>query len=261
MYSGVYLSLFNFSLTLYMSIVALKRKSQRFQSHISAKGFSLNGGHRNIGAVGQTNLGRSVTRTPFRGTEPMGHGGCCGTYVRTISNSGSCCSNDPTIIKPTTKTTKGFIYSTIKHPTVIYNTSCAECLPIWPWVKDTSSLNKSQGVYIKNVVGEVARRDTEKSGDGSAPDAGINPCNTECNTKGFIGGRKIHRHPYAKTVSKATSAENYMRTSLLKNNCLPTPPGKKPFPVALNNAGGCAANYTTIEQAIEAGVYSDVLCA
>ena len=73
--------------SLYMSIVALKRKSRGHKATISgigSQGFSLNGGYRNHGSVGPTNLGRSVTRTPFRGPEPMGHGGCCGTYIRNI---------------------------------------------------------------------------------------------------------------------------------------------------------------------------------
>ena len=45
-----------------MSIVALKRNSRRFQVSISGKGnngFALNGTHRNIGAVGVTNLAKS----------------------------------------------------------------------------------------------------------------------------------------------------------------------------------------------------------
>ena len=49
-----------------MSIVVLKKKSLRFQNTISGKekdGFSLVGGHRNIGSVGPTNLAKSVTRT------------------------------------------------------------------------------------------------------------------------------------------------------------------------------------------------------
>ena len=60
-----------------MSIVALKRNSRRYQATISGRGhegFSLVGGHRNIGSVGPTNLAKSVTRTPFRGTAPMGNG-------------------------------------------------------------------------------------------------------------------------------------------------------------------------------------------
>ena len=243
-----------------MSIVALKRNSRRFQAHISggSQGFSLNGGRRNIGTVGQTNLGRSVTRTPFRGTEPIGHGGSNGQYIKIVNNSGSCCTNDPNVIKRSNKNTKGLIYSTIKYPTSVYNDSCTTCQTIWPWTKDTSALNYSQGSHIQKLVGEVARRDDEKKNDGSAPDAGINNFSIDCDAaSSFIGGRKVVRQCYSKTVSTATSAENYMRTSLLKKNCLPTPPNKKPFPMTLNHNGGCFINYLTPEEARAAGQLSD----
>ena len=70
---------------IYMSIVVLKNKSRsnpRF-APISGRGkdgFSLNGGYRNIGAVGQFRMISNTTRTPFRGTHPMGNGGKYGAY-------------------------------------------------------------------------------------------------------------------------------------------------------------------------------------
>lgn len=87
-----------------MSIHTLKVKSNRFQNKISGginnpNGFSLVGGHRNLPYVGQTSLSKSVTRTPFRGNLPMGHGGNNGKFKISIVNSGSCCFNDPNIIK------------------------------------------------------------------------------------------------------------------------------------------------------------------
>ena len=112
-----------------MSIVVLKRKSKMYQYPISGKhnlGFALNGTLRNIGEVGPTNLANSVTRTPFRGDEPMGNGGCKSKkimygganrgscpehYPLVISNSGSCCVNDPNIVKVSTKNTKGMLSS------------------------------------------------------------------------------------------------------------------------------------------------------
>ena len=79
-----------------MSIVAMKRKSRRFKAPISGgtKGFSLNGGLRNQGWIGQTNLGRAKVGTVFRGAFPMGSGGCCGTYVINTQNSGASRTND-----------------------------------------------------------------------------------------------------------------------------------------------------------------------
>ena len=95
-----------------MSIVALKRKSRHYKARISGQGkdgFSLNGGHRNQGWVGQGVRGRSLTGTPYRGVAPMGNGGHLGRYVKKISNrSGSqCCTNDSSIIKRSTMNNMG----------------------------------------------------------------------------------------------------------------------------------------------------------
>lgn len=171
-----------------MSIVALKRKSTRFQQHISggSQGFSLNGGYRNIGAVGQPNLGRSKL--------------------------GSCCSNDSSIIKSSSKNTKGYIDSTIKHPTSVYN-SCVSC-PSGVNFNDNSPLNHSQSTYIHKVIAKVAKCE-------DVPDNNVKACSADCDAASYhIGGRKITRRFYSKTVDSATSAENYMRTSLLKQNCI-----------------------------------------
>jgi hypothetical protein len=94
-----------------MSIHTLKVKSNRFQNKISGginnpNGFSLVGGYRNLPYIGQTSLSKSVTRTPFRGNLPMGHGGSNGEFKISIANSGSCCFNDPNIIKKSVGSSK-----------------------------------------------------------------------------------------------------------------------------------------------------------
>ena len=120
-----------------MSIVAMKRKtiaktnisgSGRVQQWMvqgpygpsntpvvtPGTGFSINGGHRNQGYVGQTSLSRSIVRTPFRGANPVGTGGCCSTYSdHVISNCGNCLNN-PDYIKPSVLTTKGMLAKKLK---------------------------------------------------------------------------------------------------------------------------------------------------
>jgi hypothetical protein len=113
-----------------MSIVALKRKTAAlYGPHAAVGGFSLNGSMRSVGP-GQQSLATSVTRTPFRGTVPMGHGGGArcrvrgirgraakcnshGDYVVNICNSGSCCTPDSTV-KRSTMTTAGMLESRYK---------------------------------------------------------------------------------------------------------------------------------------------------
>ena len=138
-----------------MSIVVLKKKSKRYENIVSGKnnsGFSLNGTLRNIGTVGNTNLAKSVTRTPFIGTEPKGNGGCrsklfygnknqgncLNSYPKIILNSGSCCTNDPSIIKPSVKNTKGRLNSLLEN--------CAENNIIFKTRK-----NSDQSEYIKKI--------------------------------------------------------------------------------------------------------------
>lgn len=239
-----------------MSIVALKRNSKRYKARVSGqgnKGFSLNGGHRNQGWVGQGVRGRSLTGTPYRGVAPMGNGGCCGTYVEKINNrSSNCCTNDVDIIKRSTMNTLGYIDSSITYPTSVFNTSCVDgkCPKIQNWVKDFSPLNHGQGEQIFKKAREhgkcVIRVD----------DAGLDKCDTDCDAASYhIGGKKFVREPYYKTTNKfATGGIEYQRTGLMKSKNLPTPDCKAPYPMALNHNGNCQTNFMTGEEAIKGGM-------
>ena len=237
-----------------MSINVLKKKSERFQYPISGKGhngFSLVGGYRNIGAVGQTNLAKSVSRTRFRGIIPMGHGGNNGEFKIVINNSGSCCGNDSSIIKPTVKTNKDAILHQNKWMHSAYPRL---------WVKNgaTEVENFSQGEYIKNKVVKSATCVVSKTDAGmdscGAPE-GSTPENRKCAAASYyIGGKKYIRQPYTKMLNNlAVSSSEYMRSSLLKKNNLPTPPCLAPFPFVQNNQD-CIRSYLTPEQAIAGGL-------
>jgi len=106
-----------------MSIVTLKKKSRALHtSHSTPDGFSLNGRVRLMG-IGE-HLGRSVTRTPFAGIGPKGHGGGArcrvggmharatkcggGPFHDVVSNSGSC-HTPQTRIKKSSMTTSGML--------------------------------------------------------------------------------------------------------------------------------------------------------
>lgn len=94
-----------------MSLAVLKKKSQTKYSKnmaVGRDGFSLQGKLRNFGTPGKTNLGRSVTRTPFRGTVPVGNGGCCGGYEVNVVSTGDCCTQQ-TLVKPSVVSTKGML--------------------------------------------------------------------------------------------------------------------------------------------------------
>jgi len=243
-----------------MSIVALKRNSRRFQVPISADGFSLNGGHRNIGQVGSTNLAKSVTRTPFRGAIPMGHGGKLGTYPVAIYNSGSCCTNDSAIVKLSTKNTKGHIYEAFKYP-ICPAGNCGKGSQ-QNWVQDTSAENFSQGLYIHNVVAATGSCVGQKNERLLADMP--NKCPMTVNNLGeqvqckagtyHIGGKKYYQTYYAKTNGAgAIQSSDYMRSLLQKRHCLPTPPNRQHFPPNVNH-DGCDINALTPAEAIAVGL-------
>jgi hypothetical protein len=76
-------------------------------------------------------------------------------------------------------------------------------------------------------------------------DAGIKQCNEQC---------KRSHNTYSKNVTDgAMSSGEYTDTVLYKNNCLPTPACKKPFPMILNR-NGCLTEYYTPQEAIDAGL-------
>lgn len=104
-----------------MSLAVLKRKTfhggnPRVDSisGVGGAGFSLNGGNRNVGGVGRFRMVSNVTRTRFRGITPMGSGGNHGSYAQTASSSGSCSSNDSSIVKNSVISTKGMLENKYK---------------------------------------------------------------------------------------------------------------------------------------------------
>jgi hypothetical protein len=277
-----------------MSIVALKRKSRRFQAPISGRGkngFSLVGGHRNVGVVGTTNLAKSVTRTTekfiSKGKDSTGHiigdsvprgwGGCCNTYKVVIHNSGSCCcstnvpctsncgcTNDSDIIKPTVKNTAGMLanrYRGIYHGAYKKPTT-ANPHPVFAWVQSGLTYeNSTQGTYVDKL--------TRQSGQCNLPSVGISglckkysssatagQCMCKCcSGDHYIGAKKFPYAPYTKNLGFMSSSE-YQKTELMKENCLPTTAANTHFPNTLG-AGSklsvCRQTFKTIEEAKAAG--------
>ena len=248
-----------------MSIVALKNKAHAmYDSHSRGNdGFSLNGKSRFTSGVG-ANLGRSVTRTPFRGTEPMGHGGgprcrvsgiearvnhCNGPqYPRFVANSGTCITRQY-LVKPSVMNTSGMIQSRfmgILHGTYprvwvqspqISNAMLQEklsseavaaaCQPVFP--EDATPEEKAE------VAAACEKRAIEKSGTGSVE--ATNGCG-----------------PYTKSnsaVGPLASEEYLMRikSPLLNPTC-----DKVPFPIPFSASSGCKSFYATWQEAQKAGL-------
>lgn len=125
-----------------MSLATLKKKTAAKYNNMSVNrpNFSLNGTRRSQGYVGQDTLGRSLSRTPMNGNVPRGHGGCCGTYVRSnIVQSCVTSLNDPLVVKPSVKGTSGQLAKWLHTPT--YNIA----------KPDTTSNVNTQQDYISRL--------------------------------------------------------------------------------------------------------------
>ena len=268
-----------------MSLVTLKKKSRhnRRIAPISGRGingFSLNGGHRNIGGIGQFRMISNTTRTPFRGTEPMGNGGRGGQYYNKPANSGSCCTNDNSIIKKSSLNTAGMIDTKYKWTKGTY--------PNY-WVQDDDNsyrVTRDQATYIKNLTqqcGASVFTNVQSNGNcGTTVDSPNSDFIYSCSgNKGacsyYIGTRKYIRTPYVKNLNQpAKSQGQYISTGgVAIRQCLPTPVNKQPFPMKLHHAtptqlssyrigvpasststngvGGCQTNYLTWKEAKDAG--------
>jgi hypothetical protein len=223
-----------------MSIVALKRKSHAlWDSHSrGSDGFSLNGKTRFTSGVG-ANLGKSVTRTPFKGTEPKGHGGgprcrvagiparvnhCSGPeYPRVVANSGTC-STLQTLVKPSVQTTAAMIEA--RHMGIFHGT--------YPrvWVQPPQLSNTT---YKEKQAAVAAACTTNSKGEGSIEW-----------TRGC--------GPYAKPEGPQTTDEHLLR---LTARCKYPPCDKVPFPIPFTGRAGCTSFYATWEEAQKAGL----LCA
>ena len=262
---------------LYMSIAILKKKSRhnRRIAPISGRGvdgFSLNGGTRNHGGIGQFRMISNTTRTPYRGTEPMGNGGHLGTYYNKPFNSGSCCFNDNTIIKKSTMNTAGMIDTKYKWTKGTYPN-------YWVQEDDNSyQMNGDQATYIRNLTqatGACVFTNVQNNGvcgtTVQSPNSDyIYSCKGNSAACSYhIGGKKYIRMPYAKNLNQPAVSQGQYITGggVFNKECLPTPASKKPFPMNLNHssaqksgtkttsetASGCYTNYLTWQDAYNAG--------
>lgn len=236
-----------------MSLVTLKKKIQAQKNISTEEGFSLKGTTRNISGIG-SNPNKRPVRTIFKGTSPTGYGGLPSRdTTQRVRAKGSNFSlyilnNNTTQVTiksvPTsTMTTKGLLLSKVYHPTKSSdNSGCGkeEQCPIW-WVKNFNPLAKTQSEYIKTKKIKCSVED-----DGS----GV----VGCKNTYFIGTRKISKNTYHKTTtSGAITSGEFTEMNVLQNNCLPTPPCKKPFPFILNK-NGCNQDYVTPQEAQAAGL-------
>ena len=202
-----------------MSIVALKRNSKRFQVPISSTshGFSLNGGHRNQRSIYSTNLS-----------------------ALSSSQSNICLGdgNDSSIVKTSTKNTKGYLYSSISFPTCSIGQTCGTGNNV-NWVKNFSPENRSAGQHTVDKVKATAAA--------CINDTGNNEDAVCCKARSYhIGGKRYYTSYNDKKTTDylhlkgAISAGEYLKAGLLKYkkyDCNTTFDSIAPEPKSLLNSG------------------------
>ena len=174
-----------------MSLATLKAKSLTMygKTHSTKDGFSLNGPLRQHSLY--ENLGRSVTRTPFRGPAPMGHGmgsrcrvggwrarTCGSSYPITIHRS--CLGTPQTLVKRSTMNEKGLIET--KYTGILHGT--------YP---RTHVFKVEKENYIETIVRDVLAC----------------PVQTDDYTQGTQKDKKVRCTPYTKTILDMNYARYY----------------------------------------------------
>ena len=152
-----------------MSLATLKKKTAAKYNNMSVNkpSFSLNGTRRSQGYVGQDTLGRSLPNTPMNGNVARGHGGCCGTYLRSnIVQSGVTSTNDPSVVKSSVTGTSGQL-ATWLH-TSLYNVA----------KPDTTNNINTQQDYISRVEQQAIKETALTKEVGNICNvAKVNSCN------------------------------------------------------------------------------------
>jgi hypothetical protein len=207
------------------------------------KGFSINGGHRNVGYIGK-NYKFSKQGTPFRGVYPRGNGGTFGQYAT---------PNPLYNVKETIVLGDQYLY--IK-PSVLSNYGMLRKKYKWAyngkypnyWVQPVYSGNqtdtKSSWFYTQQKsAANMCNIDINKSekfiGD-------INKCGpTLCGTPALYTYNDMARNaPYTKTTNQPMSSSEY--TLYIQRGCANPTGATKPFPYAVQTGSSQSAAGTSI---------------
>ena len=236
-------------------------------------GFSINGGHRNVGGVGR-DMKMSKSGTPYRGTEPIGWGGSYGTYpsatlVGSISATGiqstgavpNAKSKQP-VVEPVLNSrivdTMGTQYLYIK-PSVLSTYGMLDKKYRWAyygqypnyWVQPNYTGNQtdtgSQWLYIQNkAAANTCNIKVNNVGTYEGHYVGCGPtlCTPGRSTAGFKYNNMSRNAPYTKTLYQPVSYGQY--NLYITRGCNNPIGPQKPFPYAVSTGSSQSASGTSI---------------
>lgn len=183
-------------------------------------GFSINGGNRNVGYVGQTmNMGKNGTS--YKGIYPRGAGGCCGNYynAQPVMNSArvNTLGDQYKYIKPSVLSTRGMLRKK-------YRWAYSGVYPNY-WVKQVGgsanlSDNYSSGLYTSNLTSEmdcVVDTNDEDKYVGYIVEHGPFGCN-KTNGGRYTYDKAVGNAPYSKQLKEPRTSGQY--TTRVQKPCI-----------------------------------------
>jgi len=221
-------------------------------------GFSINGGHRNVGYVGKT-YGMSKSGTPYRGTQPIGFGGTYGKYPSAtlvgeysgaVPNAGSKQAVVQPVLNSSEINTMGTQYIYVK-PSVLSTKGMLEKRYKWIhngqypnyWVQPNYTGNQtdsaSQGLYIQNLAAaNTCNLKVNNIGTYEGHKVGCGPtlCTPGRSTARFKFNDMARNAPYTKTLYQPVSYGQY--NLYLTRGCNNPVGPQKPFPFAVQTGTG-----------------------
>ena len=227
-------------------------------------GFSINGGHRNVGGVGR-DMKMSKSGTPYRGTEPIGFGGTYGKYpsatlvgtnsngvqsTGAIPNAGSKQAAVQPVLNSRIVDTMGTQYLYIKPSSLStygmlrqkYRWAYTGKYPNY-WVQPNYTGDQtdtaSQGLYIQNLASantlNIKVNNTETYVDNIIK-SGPTLCTPGRSTARFTYNDMARNGPYTKTLGQPVSYGQY--NLYLTRGCNNPVGPQKPFPFAVQTGTG-----------------------
>ena len=247
---------------------ALKEAIQNY----GAVGFSINGGHRNIGGVGR-DMKMSKSGTPYRGTQPIGWGGTLGRYpsatlagsttdniqsTGAIPNAHSKQAAVQPLLNSLVVNTMGTQYIYIK-PSVLSTYGMLDKKYRWAyygqypnfWVQPNYTGNQtdsaSQWLYIQNkAAANTCNLKVNNVGSYEDYIVGCGPtlCSGGRSTARFKYNDMARNAPYTKNLYQPVSYAQY--NLYLTRGCNNPVGAQKPFPYAVTTGSSQAAAGSSI---------------
>lgn len=200
------------------------------ERNYSSVGFSINGGHRNVGGVGRE-MKMSKSGTPYRGTEPIGFGGTFGKYPSAVLIGDA--NTSSTIVLPNPGSHQPAVEPILNSR--IVNTRGTEHLYIKPSVLSTYGMLRKKYRWAYN---------------GQYPNRWVQPNYTGAQSDSASQGLYIQKKASANVCSiKVNDVANYGEYNLhLTRGCNNPTNAQKPFPYAVQTGTGIKAGGISVSR-------------